>query len=103
MKGNDGGVRTAQLLVSPAVGMSDVTFGIHWKRLECEIEVSVAARTRADYEVVTNKLNQLRFLALENSYAEKFNTLLTDFRKRHQSKSMLISMVNRSVFPIEYK
>jgi len=71
-----------------------------WQRLLLEIDYYVQMRTAHSYQISVEKLARLRSLAIITSDTATFNTALSRFRERHQTKSMLISMLNRLVDPI---
>jgi hypothetical protein len=71
-----------------------------WQRLLLEIDYQVHMRTARSYEIAVEKLALLRSLAIITSDSATFNGALARFGERHQTKSMLISKLNRSVTQI---
>jgi hypothetical protein len=67
-----------------------------WQGLMLDIDYHAQMRTARSYEIAVEKLDRLRSLAIITSQTATFNHALSQFRERHQTKSMLISMLNRS-------
>jgi hypothetical protein len=68
-----------------------------WQRLLLDVDYYVQLRTKRSYEIAVEKLARLRSLAILTSDTTTFNDELSRIRKRHQTKSLLMSMLNRSV------
>jgi len=66
-----------------------------WVKLLTEIEVDAATRTASSYALAAEKLARLRCLAIETAACTRFNDVLCALKHRHQTKSMLISKIDR--------
>ena len=68
-----------------------------WQHLEDKAKLAASIRTISGYENACGCLLLLRQVAQWTGQDLRFNTTLSDFRKQHQTKSMLIALVNRQV------
>lgn len=68
-----------------------------WRDVEEKARLAANARTVSSYENACESLLLLRQVAHWTGQTLRFNALLCDFRRQHQTKSMLIAMLSRRV------